>query len=136
MDSLIELFSGKTTKKTFKGKTLSFTLRTLTTDEVADIFRRVELIAVSDVTKSIITRKYTVAYALEEINGVDVLSIPEIQELKKSKGSESLSKVDLLAELLGKFDDIIIQNLYNCYNQLAVEHEKELDSLKKEWTAQ
>ena len=132
MDSLIELFSGHTTKRTFKTSKASITLRTLTTDEVADVLRRVDLLAVTDVTKAVMSRKLTLAYSIEAINGVEVLAIPEIQELKKSKGNDALTKVDLLSEVLGKFDDISLRNLFACYEELAVEHEGKVEELKKD----
>lgn len=136
MDALIELFAGHTTKITFKTSKVTITMRTLTTDEIADVLRRVDLLAVTDVTKAIISRKLTLAYSIEAINGVDVLSIPEVQDLKKSKGDESLTKVDLLSEILGKFDDVAIRNLYDCYDELSTEHEKSVEALKKDSKAQ
>ena len=84
----------------------------------------------SDLTKLVITRKYTLAYSLESINGVDVLALPEIQDLRKTKG-ESASKADLLSEILGKFDDLVIRRLYSFYEQLQDAHEKEIEELKK-----
>lgn len=130
MNSLIDLFAGKTTSKEFTLSNIKFVLRTLTTDELADVFRRTELVAVSDLTKLVITRKYTLAYSLESINGVDVLALPEIQDLRKTKG-ESASKADLLSEILGKFDDLVIRRLYSFYEQLQDAHEKEIEELKK-----
>jgi len=136
MDALIELFAGHTTKKTFKTSKVTLTLRTLTTDEVADVFRRVDLLAVTDVTKAVLSRKLTLAYSIEAINGVDVMAIPEVADLRSKPGNESMSKVDLLAEILGKFDDIVIRNLYTCYDMLVTEHEKSIEALKKDSKAQ
>ena len=130
MNALIELFSGHTTSKKFSNKNCTFKLRTLTTDELADVLRRTDLVALSDLTKLVVTRKLTLAYALESVNDVDVLALPEIQELRKSKGND-VSKVDLLAEVLGKFDDLTIRTLYSFYEELQEEHEKGLESLKK-----
>ena len=132
MNSLIEMFSGKTTSRTYKTSTFSFVLRTLTTDELADVLRRTDIVALSDLTKMVMTRKLTLAYALESINGVDILALPEIQELKKIKNDQSLTKVDLLSELLGKFDELTIRKLYSLYEELSADHEKEIIELKKD----
>ena len=131
MDSLIDLFSGHTTKKTFKTSKVSITLRTLTADEIADVFKRVDLQAISDVTKAIVARKYTVAYALEKINGIDVLAIPEIQKIINNEETR-VSKVDAVAEILGKLDDSVLRSMYTAYEQLAEEQDKSVEELKKD----
>ncbi len=132
MNSLIEIFSGQTTSRTFRGKNFTFKLRTLTTDEMAEVLRRTDLIALSEITKAVMVRKLTLAYALESVNDVDVMAIPEIQDLRKSKKDENISKVDLLIEVLGHFDDMTIRTLYGCYEQLQAENEKETLELKKD----
>lgn len=132
MNSLIELFSGQTTSRVFKGKNFSFKLRTLTTDEMTDVLRRTDLVALSDITKTVMIRKLTLAYALEAVNNVDIMAIPEISELRKSKQDQNISKADLLIEVLGKFDDSTIRTLYSCYEQLLDEHDKEALELKKD----
>ena len=132
MDALIDLFSAKPIKKTFKSKNFSFVLRTLTTDELADILRRVDMLAISDITKSVLTRKITLAYSLESINGVDIMAIPEVEEIRQKDDNGTIRKEDILLQIFSKFDDVVIRNIYNCYEQLAEEREKELEELKKE----
>jgi len=131
MDSLVELFAGHTTKKTFKTSKVSIVLRTLTSDELADVFRRVDLQAISDVTRVLIARKYTLAYSLEQVNGVDVLALPEVQKIIKNSDTK-IAKVDALAELFGSFDDSVLRTLYSAYETLTEEHDKSIEELKKD----
>lgn len=130
MNSLIDIFGGKTTSKEFKMRNVTFVLRTLTTDELADVLRRLDMVALSDVTKMVMTRKLTLAYALESVNGVDALALPEVKELQSK--NEKATKADLLIEIFGKFDDLAIRNLYSFYEQLQDEHDKDIAELKKD----
>lgn len=131
MESLIDLFQAKTTTKEFKSSTISFKLRTLTTDELIDVLRRADLLATSEPTKVFIAKKITLAYALEAVNGVEILAVPEVNKLRENTKDAPISKVDAVLTILGSFDADVIDSLYACYNSLVLENEKKREELKK-----
>lgn len=132
MENLIDLFQAKTVVKEFKTNTLTFKLRTLTTDELTDVLRRSDILSTSEDTRVYIAKKVTIAYALESVNGVDVMALSEISRLRSSSEEmKSASKVDLLLKVLGTFDADVITDLYSCYNKMIEENEVERQSLKK-----
>lgn len=131
MESLIDLFQAKTTTKEFKSSTISFKLRTLTTDELIDVLRRADLLSTSEPTKVFIAKKITLAYALEAVNGVEILAVPEVNKLRENTKDAPISKVDAVLTILGSFDADVIDSLYACYNSLVLENEKKREELKK-----
>ena len=132
MENLIDLFQAKTLTREFKTNTFTFKLRTLTADELTYVLRRADILATSEDTRVYIAKKITIAYALESVNGVDVLALPEINNLKASSEElKSASKVDLMMRVLGTFDADTITDLYNCYNKMIEENEASRQSLKK-----
>ena len=136
MEKLIDLFQAGTNTKEFKSKNLSFKMRTLTADELLDVFRRADLQSTSPETKIYLAKQITIAYALESINGVEILAIPEIAKLKADLKDEKLTKTDLLLKIIGSFDADTIEDLYKCYNILIAENEKKREELKKDLVAQ
>ena len=131
MEKLIDLFQAGTNYKEFKAGTLSFKLRTLTTDELLDVLRHADYQTSTPETKFFFAKKMTIAYSLEAVNGVEIMAIPEIVKLKEELKDKDATKVDLLMKVLGAFDADIIEDMYNCYNQLADESNKKREELKK-----
>lgn len=138
MEKLIDLFKAKTVYKEFKTPALSFKLRTLTTDELADVLRRADFAAVSPEAKLFVAKKVTLAYSLESINNVEILAIPEVVALrdKYQAKNENKTKVDLLSEIIGEFDAEVVDDLYKCYNIAVEESNKSREQLKKVLVAQ
>lgn len=131
MENLIDLFQAKTTTKEFKTPNFSFKLRTLTADELTEVLRRADILSTSNETRVFVAKKLTLAYALESVNGVDVLALPEIAKLRANPEFKDSSKVELLLPLLGAFDADIIEDLYQCYNNALDENTKQRAELKK-----
>lgn len=131
MESLVELFQAKQVEKEFKTSKFSFKLRVLSSDELTDVFRRADTIAMSIETKALVIKRYTLAYSLQSINGVDVATFPEVIEIRNKDLKNILSKEDALAQILGKFDDSVLDTLYSCYSSLRDEVAAAREELKK-----
>lgn len=134
MEKLIDLFKAAPLRKEFKTKEFSFILRTLTSEELTSVLKRADLLSTSEDTKIFIAKQLTLAYSLESINGVEVLAIPEIAQMRAKE--KDLDKVDLMMRVLGEFDAETISDLYACYNTVVVENNKKRESLKKDLVAQ
>ena len=131
MESLVELFQAKQVEKEFKTSKFSFKLRVLSSDELTDVFRRADTIAMSIETKALVIKRYTLAYSLQSINDVDVATFPEVIEIRNKDLKNILTKEDALAQILGKFDDSVLDTLYSCYSSLRDEVAAAREELKK-----
>lgn len=136
MERLVDLFQAGTTVKEFKTKNLSFKMRTLTTDELLDVLRHSDLQSTSTETKIFTAKKMTIAYALESVNGVEILAIPEIAKLRSESKDKDITKQELLLKIIGSFDAELIEDLYNCYDSIVKESNKKREELKKDLVAQ
>jgi hypothetical protein len=136
MEKLIDLFQAGTTVKEFKTKNLSFKMKTLSTDELLEVLRHADLQSTSQETKIFTAKKLTIAYALESVNGVEILAIPEIAKLRADSKDQNLTKQELLLKVIGSFDAEIIEDLYRCYDSIVQENNKKREELKKDLVAQ
>jgi hypothetical protein len=131
MESIAELFEAVPVRKEFKNSKLVFKLRTLTADEITDSYKRADLLAITQETRMLIVRRYLIAYSLESINGIDVIAIPEVQKLMKTADNKPVAKEDAVAQILGTFDDSVLESLYRCYSILVEETHNNREELKK-----
>ena len=136
MEKLINLFQAGTVVKEFKTKNLSFKMKTLTADELLDVLRHSDLQSTSPETKIFTAKKWTLAYALESVNGIEIMAIPEIAQLRASNKEKEFTKEELLLKILGSFDAELIEDLYQCYDRMVVENNKKREELKKDLVAQ
>jgi len=131
MESLAELFQAKQVEKEFKTSKFNFKLRTLSAEELTEVFRRADSIAMSIETKALVVKRFTLAYALTSINGMDIATFPEVIELRNKDLNHVLTKEEALATLLGKFDDTVLDSLYTCYSAMRDEISAAREELKK-----
>lgn len=130
MDSLVKLFKAEPFKKEYEINGVKVTLRMLSRKEYDDIMSRASISADDLVSKEALIRRPILGYALQAINGVNIQDIQEVKDVLAKTPNLPLNLA--VEQVLGDFDAFLIDGLYNLYNTLLEDDEKNREELKKD----
>lgn len=130
MDSLVKLFKAEPFKKEYEINGVKVTLRMLSRKEYDDIMSRASISADDLVSKEALIRRPILGYALQAINGVNIQDIQEVKDVLTKTPNLPLNLA--VEQVLGDFDAFLIDGLYNLYNTLLEDDEKNREELKKD----
>ena len=126
MDSLIKALKGEPTYKDFQLKDMKVQLRSLIRTEMDDVLRRVQ--ATNIMSQEELIKLPILAYSLISINGRDVMTFEETQELFKKNDKMPVNYIK--EEVFGKLDVWSLNTLYELYIELAREVREKQEQLK------
>lgn len=126
MDSLIKALKGEPVYKDFQLKDMKVQLRSLSRIEMDDVLKRSQ--ASSMMAQEELLKLPILAYSLVAINGRDIMTFNETQELFKK--NEKLPINYIKEEILGKLDVWTLNTLYELYIELAKEIREKQEQLK------
>lgn len=130
MDSLLSLFKAEPFKKEYEINGVKVTLRMLSRKEYDDVMSRAKISADDILSKELLIRRPILGYSLQEINGVNVRDIKEVKAVLEKTPSLPLNLA--VEQVLGTFDAFLIDGLYDLYNTLMDDDEKNREELKKD----
>ena len=130
MDSLLSLFKAEPFKKEYEINGVKVTLRMLSRKEYDDVMSRDKISADDILSKELLIRRPILGYSLQEINGVNVRDIKEVKAVLEKTPSLPLNLA--VEQVLGTFDAFLIDGLYDLYNTLMDDDEKNREELKKD----
>ena len=130
MDSLLSLFKAEPFKKEYEINGVKVTLRMLSRKEYDDVMSRAKISADDILSKELLIRRPILGYSLQEINGVNVRDIKEVKAVLEKAPSLPLNLA--VEQVLGTFDAFLIDGLYDLYNTLMDDDEKNRAELKKD----
>lgn len=130
MDSLLSLFKAEPFKKEYEINGVKVTLRMLSRKEYDDVMSRAKISADDILSKELLIRRPILGYSLQEINGVNVRDIKEVKDVLEKTPSLPLNLA--VEQVLGTFDAFLIDGLYDLYNTLMDDDEKNREELKKD----
>ena len=130
MDSLVSLFKAEPFKKEYEINGVKVTLRMLSRKEYDDVMSRAKISADDILSKELLIRRPILGYSLQEINGVNVRDIKEVKDVLEKTPSLPLNLA--VEQVLGTFDAFLIDGLYDLYNTLMDDDEKNREELKKD----